>query len=95
MIDWTDRSAAATYDLHGQSLLEAVRNAESFLRSQARARPGAVVRIVTGRGKGGGGVAPIRSRTRTLLKRLKEQGAVVRDYVLEDSEGSFLVRLGP
>jgi hypothetical protein len=40
-------------------------------------------------------VAPIRSRTRTLLKRLKEQGAVVRDYVLEDSEGSFLVRLGP
>jgi DNA-nicking Smr family endonuclease len=93
-MDWSDRSPAVTYDLHGQSALEALKNVESFLRSQARARPGAVVRVVTGRGKGGGG-APIRRRTRTLLKRLKEQGAVVRDYVLEDSEGSFLVRLGP
>jgi DNA-nicking Smr family endonuclease len=93
-MDWSDRSPAATYDLHGQSVLEAVKNAESFLRSQARARPGAVVRVVTGRGKGGG-VAPIRSRTRTLLRRLKEQGTVVRDYVLEDSDGSFLVRLRP
>jgi DNA-nicking Smr family endonuclease len=92
-MEWTDRSPAATYDLHGQSVLEAVRNAESFLRSQARARPGAVVRVVTGRGKSGG-AAPIRTRTRSLLKRLKEQGAV-RDYMLEDSEGSFLVRLRP
>jgi len=93
-MDWSDRSAAATYDLHGQSVLEAVKNAESFLRSQARARPGAIVRVVTGRGKSGG-YAPIRSRTRTLLRRLKEQGTVVRDYVLEDGEGSFLVRLRP
>ena len=93
-MDWSDRSAAATYDLHGQSVLEAVKNAESFLRSQARARPGAIVRVVTGRGKGGGD-APIRSRTRTLLRRLKEEGTVVRDYVLEDGEGSFLVRLRP
>ena len=93
-MDWSDRSAAATYDLHGQSVLEAVKNAESFLRSQARARPGAIVRVVTGRGKGGGD-APIRSRTRTLLRRLKEQGTVVGDYVLEDGEGSFLVRLRP
>ena len=93
-MDWSDRPAAATYDLHGQSVLEAVKNAESFLRSQAHARPGAIVRMVTGRGKGGGD-APIRSRTRTLLRRLKEEGKVVRDYVLEDGEGSFLVRLRP
>jgi len=93
-MDWSDRSPAATFDLHGQTVLEAVSNVESFLRNQARVRPGAVVRIVTGRGKGGGS-APIRSRTRTLLRRLKDQGALVRDYVLEESEGSFLVRLGP
>jgi hypothetical protein len=30
---------------------------------------------------------------RTLLKNLRERGEVVSDYVLEDSEGSFLVRL--
>jgi DNA-nicking Smr family endonuclease len=92
MIDWTERPPAATFDLHGQSVHEALRNAEQFLRSQAGARPSGVVRIVTGRGKSGGG-APIRSRTRSLLKRLKEQGAVVRDYLLEEGDGSFLVRL--
>lgn len=93
-MDWTDRSPDATYDLHGQRVLEAVSNAERFLRSQAGARPGAVVRLVTGRGKSGGG-APIRTRIRSLLRSLKEQGTAVRDYVLEEGEGSFLVRLRP
>jgi DNA-nicking Smr family endonuclease len=90
--DWTDEQAAATFDLHGQQVLEAVANAERFLRAQAHARPGAIVRLITGRGRSGGG-APIRTRTRTLLRRLREEGAVVREYVLEDGEGSFLVRL--
>ena len=92
MLDWSDRPPDATFDLHGQSVGEAVTNVERFLRAQARARPGAVVRIITGRGRSGGG-APIRTRVRTVLRRLRDAGAVVRDYVLEDSEGSFLVRL--
>ena len=92
MIDWTDRPAEATFDLHGQAVSEAVANAERFLRTQVRVRPGGIVRLITGRGRAGGG-APIRTRVRTLLKTLQEGEAVVRDYVLEDSEGSFLVRL--
>lgn len=92
MPDWTHRSPDATFDLHGQSLLEAVSNAERFLRAQGKARPGAVVRLITGRGRGGGG-APIRSRVRALLRALKESGRIVRDYQLEDTEGSYLVRL--
>jgi DNA-nicking Smr family endonuclease len=90
--DWTDEHPAATFDLHGQRVLEAAVNAERFLRAQARARPGGIVRLITGRGRSGGG-APIRTRTRTLLKRLCDEGAVVREYVLETGEGSFLVRL--
>jgi DNA-nicking Smr family endonuclease len=93
MRDWSDLEPAAHLDLHGQSVIEAVANAERFLRAQRKARPGGTVRIVTGRGKSGG-AAPIRTRVRTLLKRLREEGAVVRDYLLEDTEGSFLVRLG-
>jgi len=81
-----------TFDLHGQSVLEAVGSAERFLAAQAAARPGAVVRLITGRGRLGHG-APIRTRVRTLLRRLKESEGVVRDFVLEESEGSFLVRL--
>jgi DNA-nicking Smr family endonuclease len=93
MRDWSELEPAAHLDLHGQSVVEAVANAEWFLRAQRKVRPKAVVRVVTGRGRGGGG-APIRTRVRTLLRRLREEGAVVRDYLLEDGEGSFLVRLG-
>ena len=92
MHDWSDQEPAAGLDLHGQSVLEAVANAERFLVAQRKARSGATVRIVTGRGRSGGG-APIRTRVRTLLRRLREEGRVVRDYLLEDTEGSFLVRL--
>jgi DNA-nicking Smr family endonuclease len=92
MSDWTDRAPAMVFDLHGQTVLEAVENAERFLVAQRRARPGAVVRLITGRGRGGGG-APVRTRVRSLLRRLTEAGVVVRNFELEASEGSFLVRL--
>jgi DNA-nicking Smr family endonuclease len=92
MPNWTDRAPDVTFDLHGQSVVEAVANAERFLRAQAVARRGGTVRLITGRGSGGGG-APIRSRVRGLLRTLKESGSVVRDYTLESTEGSYLVRL--
>jgi DNA-nicking Smr family endonuclease len=92
MLDWTEQGPAAVYDLHGQAVLEAVGNAERFLRVQAKARQGAVVRLITGRGRSGGG-APIRTRVRSVLRELQQRGDVVRDYLLEDSEGSFLVKL--
>jgi DNA-nicking Smr family endonuclease len=92
MLDWTDRRPEAELDLHRQTVMEAVANADRFLRAQRKARPGAVVRVITGRGRGGGG-APIRTRIRTLLRTLRDEGTVVRDYLLEDSEGSFLIRL--
>jgi DNA-nicking Smr family endonuclease len=92
MKDWSEQDPVAHLDLHGQSVLEAIANAEGFLRVQRRVRPGATVRLVTGRGRGGGG-APVRTRVRTLLRRLQDEGAVVRDYLLEDGEGSFLIRL--
>jgi DNA-nicking Smr family endonuclease len=92
MLDWTERPADHSYDLHGQSVAEAVANAERFLRAQGRARRGGVVRLVTGRGKAGGG-APVRTRVRTLLRTMRDEGQVVRDFVLDDGEGAFLVRL--
>jgi DNA-nicking Smr family endonuclease len=92
MPDWTDRSPDATFDLHGQTVLEAVTNAERFLQAQLKARPGGIVRLITGRGRSGTG-APVRTRIRGLLRGLKESGRVVQDYVLEDTDGSYLVRL--
>jgi DNA-nicking Smr family endonuclease len=92
MRDWSELDPAAERDLHGQTVLEAIANAERFLQAQRKARPGATVRLVTGRGRSGGG-APIRTRVRSLLARMRDDGRVVRDYLLEDTDGSFLVRL--
>jgi DNA-nicking Smr family endonuclease len=92
MRDWSELDPAAELDLHGQTVLEAIANAERFLQAQRKARPGATVRLVTGRGRSGGG-APIRTRVRSLLARMRDDGRVVRDYLLEDTDGSFLVRL--
>jgi DNA-nicking Smr family endonuclease len=83
---------AAFFDLHGLTVLDAAASAEKFLRAQRRARPGAVVRLITGRGRAGGG-APIRTKVRALLRGMREQGDVVRDFELEETEGSFVVRL--
>lgn len=92
MAEWSERPPAAVFDLHGQTVREAATNTELFLRVQAKARPGAVVRVITGRGRSGGG-APIRTRIRSLLRALRDEGTVVRDFELETTEGSFLVRL--
>jgi DNA-nicking Smr family endonuclease len=92
MLDWTHRRPDVHFDLHGQSVLEAVANAERFLRTQRKVRPGGVVQLITGRGRGGGG-APIRTRVRTMLRDLKRSGTVVRDFVLDEGGGAFLVRL--
>lgn len=92
MLDWTNQLPDATFDLHGQTVLEATSNAERFLRAQVKARPGGIVRLITGRGRAGQG-APIRARVRTLLRTLKESGRIVRDYTLEETDGSYLVRL--
>lgn len=83
---------AAEFDLHGLSVLDAAMSAERFLQAQRGARPGATVRLITGRGAGGG-EAPIRRRIGALLRRLKAEGRQVLDYELESSEGSYLVRL--
>ena len=83
---------AAVFDLHGMTVLDAASSAERFLRAQRKARPGASVRLITGRGRSGGG-APVRTRVRTLLRGLEQEWKIVRSFELEDSEGSFLVRL--
>ncbi len=92
MTDWTDRPPDVTFDLHGQTVAEAATNTERFLLAQVKARPGGVVRLITGRGRAGQG-SPIRTRVRSLLRAMKDSNQVIRDYQLEDTDGSYLVRL--
>lgn len=83
---------AAEFDLHGLTVLDAALSTERFLQAQSGARPGATIRLITGRGQSGGD-APIRRRIGALLRRLKSEGRMVQDYELEATEGSYLVRL--
>lgn len=80
----------AEFDLHGQEVATAERSAEQFVRAQRKAGR-RVIRLITGRGSHGG-KAPIRTRVRTVLKRLMEEG-VVGAFELEASDGSYLVEL--
>lgn len=82
--------AEAEFDLHGMGVAEATRSAEQFVRTQRKAGR-RVIRVITGRGALGG-KAPIRTRVRTLLKRLQGEG-VVGEFELEDSDGAYLIEL--
>jgi DNA-nicking Smr family endonuclease len=92
MLDWTERRPEHLIDLHGMTVVQAEVATLQFLKAQRKARPGAIVEIVTGRGRAGGG-APIRTRVGVLLRQLKADSAVVRDFARSLSEGSWLVRL--
>jgi DNA-nicking Smr family endonuclease len=80
-----------TMDLHGLRAVEAEAWVTSTLDSLARNRPGALVHIITGRGRGSAGAPVLRRTIRTLLGsgRLRQ----VEDWVTDLDGGGYLVRL--
>jgi len=78
-------------DLHGMSAAQAEAAVRSFIDSWRRREPGAVVLIITGKGKGSEGGAVLRPAVRTLLKT--KLSGFVSDWALDDSEGAFRVRV--
>ena len=86
-----DAPVAVTLDLHGRRAAEVAGQVESFLATQARARPGQVVRIITGRGRGSSGGPVLRPIVRDVLRRLS--GSIVKEFDRDVDEGSFLVKL--
>ncbi len=82
-----DATPADTLDLHGFRASEVMTAVEAFLRRQ---RPGAVVHVITGRGRGSPGKPVLGPRVRALLAgRLN---GLVADYAKDLSEGGYLVR---
>jgi len=82
-----DGGASATLDLHGMTR-EAARQAVSrFLRVPGRS--GAVVHIITGRGRGSPGAPALRPLVSTMLKG--ELAPLVRDWSLDASDGGYRV----
>jgi DNA-nicking Smr family endonuclease len=82
---------AATLDLHGRTAAEAREMVRSFLTIAARRWPGAVVHIITGRGRGSAGRPVLRGTVAGMLRG--ELAPRVADWARDGDEGGYLVRL--
>jgi DNA-nicking Smr family endonuclease len=82
---------AGQIDLHGMSAAQAESAVRSFVDGWRRREPGAVVLIITGKGRGSPDGAVLLPAMRILL-RTKLSG-LVSDWALDDSEGAFRVRV--
>lgn len=79
-----------TLDLHGMTWSQAEPAVVAFLTRNRKKSPGALVHVITGRGRGSPGHPVLKTRVRTLLKAgLPNVAAWGRDL----DDGGFLIRL--
>ncbi|MEJ2540496.1 MAG: Smr/MutS family protein [Gemmatimonadota bacterium] len=81
----------AEVDLHGFTVERAEARVESFLRTWSVREPGAVVRIITGRGARSDGRAALQDAIRTALSGWARDWVV--DWSVDRGAGAYLVRL--
>ncbi len=86
-------TAVAELDLHGETADSGRQRVDWFLDRWGRQRPGAVVRIITGRGhRSEDGKAVLAPLVRRMLD--ENASALVREWTTDVGGGSFLVRVG-
>ena len=86
-----DARADAELDLHGFGAVEAQSAVRAFLESWQRRKAGAVVHIITGKGKGSASGPVLRGLVKGLLQG--ELRAMVSQWGLDDGEGGYSVRV--
>jgi len=89
--DLLDARPVASLDLHGFTAAETPQAVRSFLESWRRRKPGAIVHIITGKGKGSAGGPVLRGVVKTLLQG--ELRSLVATWGLDDAEGGYMVEL--
>jgi len=80
-----------TIDLHGLHAAEARAHVEKMLDAVYRKNPGALVHIITGRGRGSAGAPVLKGVVRTMLR--SEQLRQVEEWATDLDEGGYLIRL--
>jgi DNA-nicking Smr family endonuclease len=78
-------------DLHGFSATEAAAAVRRFLETWQRRKSGAVVHIITGKGKGSANGPVLRGLVKTLLQG--ELSAMVGEWGVDDGEGGYRIRV--
>jgi len=78
-------------DLHGCHLEDAENRLERFLTTHQVRKPGGVVRIITGRGRGSGGAPVLQPAVREALEGWLRR--YVSEWSVDVGGGGYLVRL--
>ena len=86
-----DGHVTAELDLHGYRADEARAAVRAFLESWGRRHPGAVVSVITGRGKGSADGPVLLGLVKTLLQG--ELRSLIAEWDLDDAGGGYKVRL--
>ena len=86
-----DGRADAELDLHGFSAHEASAAVRSFLENWQRRKAGAILHIITGKGKGSSGGPVLRGLIAGQLKNAPV--SLVADWAPDDAGGGFRVRV--
>jgi hypothetical protein len=86
-----DATPRATLDLHGDTAADAERRVADFIRTQARVRPGQVVHVITGKGRGSAGRPVLPGAVRRVLAG--DIARFVADWDKDLDEAGFLIRL--
>lgn len=89
--DLFDTGPAADLDLHGHSVDEAARALTAFLKTWQSRAPGAVVHVITGKGRNSPNGSALKPLVTRLLKT--ELRSLVREWARDIDEGGFFVRL--
>jgi DNA-nicking Smr family endonuclease len=90
-LDPLDGAPDHTLDLHGMTAAEVHATLPATLDRLRRQRPGALVHVITGRGRNSSGPPVLRRTVRTLLR--SALAAAVAAWGLDDADGGYLVRL--
>jgi DNA-nicking Smr family endonuclease len=86
-----DARVDAQLDLHGFSATEAPSAVRTFLATWQRRKSGALVHIITGKGKSSANGPVLRGLVKNLLQG--ELRAMVAEWGLDDGEGGYRVRV--
>ncbi|MDH3496327.1 MAG: Smr/MutS family protein [Gemmatimonadota bacterium] len=86
-----DVTPVATLDLHGLTRVEAERAVRALVATWRRRQPGAVLHVITGRGRGSAGRPALRPAVRRLL--VGPLAGEIADWARDLDEGGFLVQV--
>jgi DNA-nicking Smr family endonuclease len=90
MLEPLDGPVHDSLDLHGMTGTEAVTAVTAFVQRLYRRQPGALVHVITGKGRGSPGRPVLKTRVRTLLRSDSLPAAA---WAEDLDGGGYLIRL--